>query len=136
MIPEFDIASREDFRKLVGLFYGKVRKHDRLGPIFNEVILDWEEHLEKITDFWMNTVFYENDYHGNPLRKHLNLDIRFKEKIEQAHFGNWLELWFATVDEHFHGEKAHLAKERARNMAHIMYLRIYEQRQGIKGKIK
>jgi len=123
-----DIASREDLELLVSTFYARVRKHDSLGPIFNEKIHNWEEHLVRITDFWETTIFLGKKYHGNPMKKHLDLDEHVGNTIEQIHFGHWLQLWFETVDHYFAGEKAHLAKERARNMAHILFIRIFEQR--------
>ncbi len=123
-----DIATRTDIDLLLKVFYGKVRIHEVLGPIFNAVIHDWDDHLVTIGDFWMNTIFYDKLYHGNPMRKHLELDKKIGGTIEQEHFGYWLELWFATVDKNFKGQNAHLAKERARNMAHILFMRIYEQR--------
>jgi hemoglobin len=48
--------------------------------------------------------------------------------IEQAHFGNWLELWFGTIDEFFDGENANYAKEHARRLAHMLFIQIWEAR--------
>ncbi len=122
------IETRTDLTFLVNTFYARVRKHEVLGPIFNAKIKDWDSHLLKITDFWETTIFLGKSYHGNPMRKHLELDKELGNSIEQAHFGHWLELWFNTVDTYFEGEKANLAKERARNMAHILFMRIFENR--------
>ena len=33
-------------------FYAKIRKDTEIGHFFNEVIEDWNEHLEKLTNFW------------------------------------------------------------------------------------
>ena len=46
------INSREEVSFLVRTFYAKVRQHEELGPIFNTIVHDWEEHLERLTDFW------------------------------------------------------------------------------------
>lgn len=124
-----DIQNREDLSKLITTFYGKVRQHEELGPFFNETISDWEEHFLTLTDFWETNLFFVQGYKGNPVKAHLDVDANFGNAIEQAHFGNWLELWFTTVDEMFEGEKAHLAKERARNMSHMMFIRIWQARQ-------
>ena len=123
-----DIRSRQDVETLVRTFYGKVRQHKAIGPFFNETISDWSEHIEKLTNFWETNLFFVKAYKGNPLRAHIDVDNQFNNQIKQAHFGNWLELWFSTVDELFDGENAHLAKERARNMAHIMFIRIFQAR--------
>lgn len=123
-----DISDREDLSILIRTFYGKVQKHPEIGPFFNETIGDWEEHFEKLTDFWETNLFFKKAYKGNPLRVHIQVDHNFDHSIEQAHFGHWLELWFSTVDQLYDGELAHLAKERARNMAHIMFIRIFQAR--------
>lgn len=124
-----EIESREDIALLVNTFYGKVRQHEALGPIFNGVIHDWPEHLEKLTDFWNTNLFFVKAYKGNPLRAHLDVDKQFNHSIEQAHFGNWLQLWFETLDELFIGRNSEIAKTRARSMAHIMFLRIFNARE-------
>jgi len=123
-----EISNRSDVELLVNTFYAKVRKHDQLGPIFNNIIDDWEEHLSKLTDFWETNLFFIKKYKGNPLRAHLETDQITEYTITQAHFGNWLELWFSTIDELFSGEKADNAKERARNMAHILFMRMNDNR--------
>ena len=127
-MEKIDIRNREDLSRLVATFYGKVRRHPELGPIFNETIHDWEEHTRILTDFWETNLFFVQGYKGNPVKAHLDVDANFNHAIEQAHFGNWLELWFSTIDELFEGKKAHLAKARARNMSHIMFIRIWQAR--------
>jgi hypothetical protein len=42
----------ENLAQLVGLFYGRVRADPDLGPIFNDAVADWPEHLAHLTDFW------------------------------------------------------------------------------------
>ena len=121
-----DISTRKDVETLVATFYSKVRLHPEIGPFFNVTISNWPEHLSKLSDFWETNLFFKKAYKGNPLRAHVVVDENFDQGIEQSHFGNWLELWFCTVDELFEGKNAHLAKERARNMAHIMFIRIFE----------
>lgn len=129
-----DINNREDVAMLVRSFYEKVRKHERLGPIFNTSIQNWEDHFVKLTDFWETNLFWKRSYEGNPMRAHLQVDQAQAEPIEQALFGHWLELWFGTLDELFSGQRADMAKEQARNMAHILFMRMYEARKGQKGR--
>lgn len=128
-IPLKDIGNRQDIATMVRTFYGKVRQHPELGPFFIETIEDWGEHIDKLTDFWETNLFFKKAYKGNPLRAHISVDNNFENSIEQKHFGHWLELWFSTVDQLFQGERAQLAKERARNMANIMFIRIFQARQ-------
>lgn len=125
-----DISTREDISLLVRAFYGKVRMHESLGPIFNSVINDWEHHMEKLVDFWQTNLLFEPRYKGNPVQAHIDVDKHFDGTIQQAHFGQWIQLWFETLDELFEGPKQHLAKERARNMSHMMFIRIFQSREG------
>lgn len=124
------IISRSEVSWLVRHFYGKVRQHERLGPIFNQIIQDWESHLERLTDFWEMVLLQTGPGAGkfSPVPVHKEVDRRVGGQIEQAHFGNWLELWFSTVDEYFEGANAIYAKEHARKMAHILFFRILEGR--------
>lgn len=125
-----DILGRQDVSVLVRSFYAKVRLHERLGPIFNEVVEDWETHLERLTDFWEMVLLQTGPGAGkfSPVPVHKKMDRDTRGIIGQEHFGNWLELWFGTIHEHFEGKNADYAKEHARNMAHILFFRIMEQR--------
>jgi len=123
-----DILNREDTSLLVRSFYAKVRQDALLGPIFNSVIKDWEHHLEHLTDFWQSNLFFEKKYHGNPLKKHIEVDAKVGGTINEMHFGVWLNLWFETIDELFEGEVATIAKNRARNMGTFIHLNIFNAR--------
>lgn len=128
LMEKHDIASRQDIETLIRTFYGRVRQHREIGPFFNETITDWTEHINKLSDFWETNLFFKKAYKGNPLQAHISVDNNFDNSIEQAHFGNWLELWFSTIDDLFQGENAHLAKERARSMAHMIFIRLFQAR--------
>ncbi len=123
-----DIQNRGDVFALVSAFYGKVRENKEIGHFFNETIKDWPVHLEKLTDFWETNLFMVAKFRGNPVRAHKHVDEKFEHSIEQKHFGEWLNMWFATVDEMFEGERANIAKNRARNMAHNLFMNMYMSR--------
>src|SRR5690606_41868203 len=54
--------------RLVREFYGRVRRNDRLGPIFAAHIGEiWEPHLEKMTDFWCSVILKDGSYSGRPV---------------------------------------------------------------------
>ena len=74
--------------------------------------------------FGKPTYFFVKKYKGNPLRAHLEVDKGADYQIDKAHFGNWLNLWFETLDELFQGKNVKNAKYRARNMAHIIFIKI------------
>lgn len=124
-----DISSRADVKLLVYEFYKKVRKDEFLGPFFNNVIHDWDEHIENLTDFWESSLFLKTRYYGNPLETHVKVDAENKHSITEHHFGVWLNLWHQTIEELFKGDYAENAKRRARKMGTFLYLKIFEARQ-------
>lgn len=124
-----EIENRADVSLLVRSFYAKIRKDELLGPIFNGIVSDWEEHLEKLTDFWENNLFFIQKYYGNPRTAHISVDEKMDNTIESRHFGEWLNLWFETIDEHFEGQLAERAKTNARKMSTHLFLKIFENRQ-------
>ncbi|GAB2612851.1 group III truncated hemoglobin [Belliella aquatica] len=125
-----EIESREEVSLLVRGFYAKIRVHAELGPIFNGIVEDWEQHLERLTDFWEMVLLQTGPGAGkfNPVPVHKEVDNRVNNEIEQRHFGNWLELWFETIDSKFEGVVADYAKNHARKMAHILFFKILEGR--------
>lgn len=127
-----DIKNKEDVKSLVVAFYSKVRKDNTLGPIFNAVISDWEAHFEHLSTFWESQLFMVNTFLGNPLKKHQEVDKQVNHTIEERHFGLWINLWFQTIDELFSGEKAQLAKNKARNMGTYMFIEIFKARNSTK----
>lgn len=129
-MDRIDIRSRKEVDFLVRRFYAQIRVHETLGPIFNGVVKDWEHHLIHLSDFWEMILLQTGPGAGkfNPTKVHREVDAAVDNSIEQAHFGNWLELWFSTIDRYFEGEVADYAKEHARRMAHMLFMRIWEAR--------
>lgn len=123
-----DIQNREDVYLLVSTFYSKIRVNPEIGHFFNDTITNWPSHLEKLTDFWETNLFMVHNFRGNPMKVHKEVDEQFNNSIEQRHFGEWLNLWFQTVDELFEGERANIAKNRARNMAGNIFMNMYHNR--------
>jgi|SRR5436190_5429527 len=111
-----DITDRSDVVRLVDAFYAKVRVDAFLAPVF--VNLDWHNHVPTMYNFWSSMLLGEASYQGNPLQKHLHLDITSK------HFETWLEIFEETVDELFDGTLAAEAKVRTRAIAKIFQHRM------------
>lgn len=124
------IENRSDVHELVSAFYTKVRADELIGDFFNTRIKDdeWPAHFERLTDFWETNLFFVRKFKGNPIQLHKEVDENFKYNISQEHFGRWLQLWFSTVDELFYGEQANQAKERARNIASMLFFKLYESK--------
>jgi hemoglobin len=78
--------------RLVDEFYDRVRKHERLGPIFDAAVTDWPEHLAKLKQFWASVALNAGAYACRPMQAHLRLPA-----IEPAHFGDWLLLFEETL---------------------------------------
>lgn len=123
-----DITSRDDVFLLVTTFYERVRKDELLGPIFNTIIKDWDKHLEHLTDFWESNLFFGKKYKGDPIQKHIDVDSYYNGKINELHFGTWMNLWYETIDELFVGDTAQIAKNRARNMETFIHIKMFEAR--------
>ena len=127
-----DIETRDDVFLLVSSFYDKVRNDDVLGPFFNDLITDWDSHIDRLTTFWESSLFMtrklDHRYKGDPLAAHVKVDKENNHTITELHFGLWLNLWFQTLDELFEGEYAENAKRRARKMGSFLYLKIFEAR--------
>jgi hemoglobin len=77
--------------QLVRGFYARVREDELLGPVFNERILDWEPHLQRMCAFWSSVVLASGVYRGQPMRLHLPLPV------DAGHFDRWLELFERTA---------------------------------------
>jgi hemoglobin len=113
-----DLATLEDCRTLVDLFYEEVRRDPILGPIFSSKVASWPQHLDTMARFWFTVLFGRENYHGNPIAKHLPLPV------DRGHFDRWLALWQSTIDGRFAGPIASDAKARADRMADVMDGRI------------
>ena len=111
-----DIENLDDIQVLVDAFYNKVAKDDTIGYIFEDVQqVDWASHLPQMYSFWQTVLFGVRSYKGNPMLKHIL--VNRNESLTSSHFMQWLKLWGETIDEHFMGRKADMAKQRADNMA-------------------
>lgn len=80
---------------LVTRFYGKARRDPVIGPLFENAVEDWDEHLGKLCDFWSSVMLTTGRYKGNPMAAHVKL------KIEPEFFERWLRLWHETAGEVF-----------------------------------
>lgn len=117
------ITDAASIQLLVDSFYGKARKDELIGPIFNEVIGDhWDAHLPTMYKFWGDILLNTHEYEGNPMFVHKQLNARIP--LQAAHFSRWKELFIETVQELFEGDKAELAKQRAVSIATVMQMKV------------
>jgi len=113
-----DLAERSDVERLVRTFYRQAAMDSLLGPVFAASIIDWNQHIETLVDFWCWQLFGQRGYVGNPLRAHEPAHGR--TPFTAAHYERWVTLFVATIDDTFAGSTAELAKSRAIKMARSM----------------
>lgn len=118
-----DIEGRADIERLVNHFYGLVRKDEVIGFIFDEVAgVDWPSHLPKMYDFWETVLFGTGGFRGNPMAAHAKLVPLTEMGLPQ--FQRWLEIFHASVDALFTGERADHLRRCSEDMANVIYSRI------------
>lgn len=105
-------------KSLVDAFYARVRVDVALGPIFNDAIGDWPEHLEKLTAFWSSVMLTSGRYKGQPVPAHM----KHKAQITPELFARWLTLWAQTTDALMVPEAAAALQDRARRIAQSLQL--------------
>lgn len=95
--PTLEAAQIDDeaLERLVEEFYARVRRDAELGPIFNNAIDDWPEHLERLAAFWSSVMLTSGRYKGNPMAAHL----KHVTEITPELFDRWLGLWTQTTNE-------------------------------------
>ncbi|WP_184874859.1 group III truncated hemoglobin [Mesorhizobium sangaii] len=114
-------VDRASIGALVREFYFRLRKNERLGPIFaREITGDWEPHLEKMTDFWCSVILKTGDYRGRPVPAHLKL-----KDVTEADFDIWLDLFGETTAAHFAPETAAVFVDRAERIAKSLKLAMF-----------
>jgi hemoglobin len=122
-VRKTDIRSRQEVIILVNRFYDKVRVDETIGYIFEDIFkVNWDTHMEVMYNFWESVLFYTANYTGNPMIVHRQ--INNVVSLTPEHFKRWLQLFHATVDENFEGEKAELAKQRSTSIATVMQMKI------------
>ena len=101
----------------VRTFYGRVRLHPVLGPVFNDAIADWDEHLAKLCDFWSSVLLMTGRFKGSPMAAHAR-----RPDIALEHFPIWLDLFEATAREVCPPAAADLFAEKARMIGRSLAL--------------
>jgi hemoglobin len=105
-----------EIRRMVEVFYARVREDEILAPVFERRIGDaWGPHLDRMTDFWSSLLLASRRYHGNPLEAH-----RAIGGLEPAHFERWLALWYETLAEQYEEDLVIDIHSRAQRMATVL----------------
>lgn len=103
--------TEELIRDVVAEFYRRARRDERLGPVFETRIHEWDGHLARMADFWSAAMLRTRRYSGNPVERHRPI-----EELAESHFDRWVELFEATVRDLCPPREAEAFLSRARRM--------------------
>lgn len=104
-------------RRQVHAFYARVRQDAVLGPVFNEAVDDWDEHLAKLCDFWSSVLLMTGRFKGSPMAAHAR-----RPAIQNEHFPLWLDLFERTAREICPPRAAALFVEKSRMIGRSLSL--------------
>jgi hemoglobin len=83
-----NLCTEQEIVDLVHSFYAAVRKDEKLGPIFNHHVKNWDHHLSTLVDFWSSILRGTGRFRGTPMPKHVALPDLHAELFER-----WLNLF-------------------------------------------
>ena len=124
----FSGITESSLRRLVDLFYARVRQDQLIGPVFNRAIDDWPDHLDRLQAFWSSVMLTSGRYKGRPLPAH----IKHSDSIGPESFARWLQLWRETTNELMLAPAAAALQEKAERIAESLSLGIAFARGEIK----
>ncbi len=96
---------------MVAEFYRRARRDDRLGPVFEAHVHEWEAHLARMNDFWSAALLRTGRYSGRPVEQH-----RAIGSLTAGHFDRWVALFEETVRDLCPPRQAEAFLVRARRM--------------------
>jgi hemoglobin len=111
-----DLDTRAQIHNMVVAFYRELVMDELLGPIFEEVAeVDWSEHIPQLIDYWCRVLLGDRSYRGAILAVHRHVHDQLPFTTE--HFDRWYNMFASSVDEHWSGPYANLAKAHAAKVA-------------------
>lgn len=110
---EIEGVDEEGLARLVNRFYAAVRADALIGPVFNDAIDDWPEHLEKLAAFWSSLMLTSGRYKGMPMAAHL----KHRARITPQMFDRWLALWREATEAEMPPAVAHSMQAKAARIA-------------------
>jgi hemoglobin len=108
-----DSIDEAGLARLVARFYGTVRADPLIGPVFNDAVHDWPDHLEKLTAFWSSLMLMSGRYKGAPMMAHL----KHRGRITPDMFDRWLALWQQATEAEMPPPVAAAMQAKARRIA-------------------
>lgn len=108
-------------RTLVENFYGKARRDELLGPVFDAAVEDWPAHFDKLGEFWRGVMFGNSRYKGGMMFAHFQL----RDKLTPAHLERWLKLWWEATEATMAPQAAAAFRFKAARIAESMSLALF-----------
>jgi hemoglobin len=128
-----DIRDRRDIEALLEHFYAQVLDDDIIGFYFTDIMsFSLEQHLPKVTDFWVQQLLSERVYQGELFKRHQELHHR--AALSPHHFHRWLHLLNTSIDSLFCGPLCDVMKQRAKAIAHSMATALAERAEDTTGE--
>jgi hemoglobin len=96
-LRRYEDVDEQAIQVLVHTFYGCIRKHPRLGEIFERRLAGrWDEHLPRMEAFWQSVLLKNGAYKGKPVPAHLK-----QKELVSSDYGEWLGVFRPVVRELF-----------------------------------
>ncbi|KGF68768.1 hypothetical protein LL06_14655 [Hoeflea sp. BAL378] len=110
--------SPDEISLLVDRFYADIRRHPRLGPLFEARLAGiWDMHLERMNRFWRSVLLHSGEYSGQPVVKHNALP-----DLEEEDFRLWTQQFEQTAAALFAPDTAAAITVIARRIARSLWL--------------
>jgi hemoglobin len=104
-----DLDNRENIEEFVDCFYKKILADPKLAPIFIDVAdVDLAVHLPHIKDYWCKLLLGDKRYQRHTMNIHRQL--HGKRALHARDFQRWVDLFVATLNEDYAGERTERAK--------------------------
>ncbi|MEP1123582.1 MAG: DUF1971 domain-containing protein [Ilumatobacter sp.] len=115
-----DLDTTEEVHEMVTRQYVDVVQDELLEPYFDfePGFIDWQAHIESVTDYWCHVLLYAPGYEIDVIEAHRTLHDA--DPFTPELFDRWLEIFHDTVDGGWTGPHAEHAKKRATGMAWAM----------------
>lgn len=123
---ESGLIDRDDIALLVRNFYEDIRLDPLLGPVFIPALgAHWEEHLDRMTEFWSTVMLGSRSFRGNVYGKHAALAET--SDVSPEHFLRWLTLWHKHTNALFIEEVAMELQQTAEGIGRNLFHAFFQQ---------
>lgn len=120
-MTEPDTIDEAQIATLMSAFYARVRADALLGPVFDNAIDRWDDHLVTLGKFWSSVMLTSGQYKGNPMAAHM----KHLATLTPEMFDRWLALWAQVTVETLPVPIAAALQGKAARIADSLRLALY-----------